>query len=238
MRDYGAELLKRTAYIARAVKKAGADGIIYGNSGGKDSALVGILSKKAGVKVLGVIMPCGNLSVDAEDGAAIADNFGIEYRTVGLGGVKQALVGAIGDLTKGGALNNIAPRLRMTTLYALAAENNYLVAGTGNLSEVHMGYFTKWGDGAYDINPIADLTVTEIYEFLSYLNAGERILTKAPSAGLFEGQTDEREMGVTYSEIDTYLKGGKVSEQAKAVIDRWHNATQHKRTMPSKYPED
>ena len=75
-----------------------------------------------------------------------------------------------------------------------------------------MGYFTKWGDGAYDFNPIADLTVTEIYEFLTWLHAPENIIRKAPSAGLFEGQTDEQEMGVTYAAIDKYILTGEASE--------------------------
>ena len=105
---------------------------------------------------------------------------------------------------------NIAPRLRMITLYTIAASENRIVAGTGNRSEAYMGYFTKWGDGAYDFNPIADLTATEVFEFLRYLKAPSSIIEKAPSAGLFEGQTDEKEMGVTYKAIDKYITEGKM----------------------------
>ena len=93
-----------------------------------------------------------------------------------------------------------------------------------------MGYFTKWGDGAYDLNPISDLTVTEIYEFLRYLGAPEHIITKAPSAGLFDGQTDEGEMGVTYAEIDSLLLTGETSESAKPIIERRHAMSEHKRS--------
>ena len=100
-----------------------------------------------------------------------------------------------------------------------------------------MGYFTKWGDGAYDFNPIADLTVTEIYEFLRYLHAPKAILEKAPSAGLFEGQTDEQEMGVTYAAIDRYLLTGEASEQDRAVIERFHARSEHKRTGAALYHE-
>ena len=125
----------------------------------------------------------------------------------------------------------------MTTLYAIAASEGRLVAGTGNRSEAYMGYFTKWGDGACDFNPIADLTVTEIYEFLRYLEAPDVIITKAPSAGLFEGQTDEGEMGVTYRAIDDFLLNGKVSEADKKIIDRYHNASEHKRKMPVVYSD-
>ena len=120
----------------------------------------------------------------------------------------------------------------MTTLYAIGAEKGYLVAGTGNRSERYMGYFTKWGDGACDFNPIADLCATEVFDFLRYLGAPDHVVTKAPSAGLFEGQTDEKEMGVTYAEIDAYLKGEPVSEQAKAIIERYHKASLHKMALP------
>ena len=101
-----------------------------------------------------------------------------------------------------------------------------------------MGYFTKWGDGAYDFNPISDLTVTEIYEFLEYLKAPRRIIEKAPSAGLFEGQTDEQEMGVSYRAIDDFLMGKPVSDEEKAVIDRFHSRSAHKMRMPAVYKEN
>ena len=93
-----------------------------------------------------------------------------------------------------------------------------------------MGYFTKWGDGACDFNPIVDLTATEIIEFLKWLTAPGSIINKAPSAGLFDGQTDEDEMGVTYNAIDTYLTTGEVSERDKKIIDRFHRNSGHKRT--------
>ena len=117
----------------------------------------------------------------------------------------------------------------MTTLYAIAAAENRLVAGTGNRSEVYVGYFTKWGDGAHDINPISDLTVTEIYEFLRYLKAPEAIITKAPSAALADGQTDEQEMGVTYAELDAHLRGEAIDPQKKEIIERLHARSEHKR---------
>ncbi len=127
------------------------------------------------------------------------------------------------------ALINIAPRLRMTTLYAVAAAENRLVAGTGNRSEAYMGYFTKWGDGAHDFNPISDLTVTEIFEFLSYLNAPSFIIKKAPSAGLYDGQTDESEMGISYKKIDKYLLTGEIDEKDLEIVARFHAASEHKR---------
>ena len=133
------------------------------------------------------------------------------------------------------AIGNLAPRLRMLTLYAIGASENRLVAGTGNASEYHMGYFTKWGDGAYDLNPIADLTATEVFEFLRYLKAPQAVITKAPSAGLFEGQTDEEDMGVTYAAIDKYITTGEANEHDKAIIDRYHARSAHKRRDPLRY---
>lgn len=133
------------------------------------------------------------------------------------------------------ATSNIAPRLRMLTLYTIGAAEGRLVAGTGNRSEAYMGYFTKWGDGAYDFNPIADLTVTEVYAFLSWLHAPENIIRKAPSAGLFEGQTDEQEMGVTYAAIDRYILTGEANEHDKTIIDRYHSRSEHKRRPAATY---
>ena len=243
MRDYQAEFENRVAYIRAKLQEAHADGIVFGNSGGKDSALVGILCKAACDNTLGVIMPCAstqNYGQDKDDGNALAARFGIECRTVDLTAVREAELkalegaAALNDM----ALTNIAPRLRMTTLYAIAAAENRLVAGTGNRSEIHLGYFTKWGDGACDFNPIGDLNVTEIYEFLRYLEAPENIITKAPSAGLFDGQTDEQEMGVSYAAIDRFLDGGEVSEAERAVIERFHSRSEHKRKLPPVYGEE
>ena len=98
-----------------------------------------------------------------------------------------------------------------------------------------MVYFTKWGDGAYDLNPIADLTATEVFEFLRYLRAPQAVITKAPSAGLFEGQTDEEDMGVTYAAIDKYITTGEANEHDKAIIDRYHARSAHKRRDPLRY---
>ena len=240
MRNYQEEFEKRVAYIRAKLAEAHADGVVFGNSGGKDSALVGILCKAACDNTLGVIMPCAskrNYGIDRDDGNALAAQFGIECRTVDLTAVREAELkalegaAALNDM----ALTNIAPRLRMTTLYAIAAAENRLVAGTGNRSEIHLGYFTKWGDGASDFNPIADLCATEIFEFLRFLNAPASIVEKAPSAGLYEGQTDEQELGVSYAAVDAYLLRGEVDERDKAIIDRYHSRSEHKRRPVSTF---
>jgi len=237
MRNYEFEMKNRVKFIQDVLADTGTDGIVYGNSGGKDCTLVGILCKKACDNTVGLIMPCSskrNYEMDKNDAETIAKQFNISTRVIELTGVKNELTQVIGNklhLTDH-ALANIAPRLRMTTLYAVAASENRLVAGTGNLSEAYMGYFTKWGDGAHDFNPIADLTVTEVYEFLRYLGAPEFIITKAPSAGLFDGQTDEDEMGISYRSIDDFLLNDIVSKQDRKIIEKFHKASEHKRDMP------
>ena len=243
MRDYKAETEARVAFIRGQLEAAGARGIVYGNSGGKDSALVGILCKLACPDTVGIAMPCEsrrNFEEDMADGLAVAEKFGIPCRKLDLTEVKRLFVSLLEPVTElnAAAATNMNPRLRMMTLYAVAAAENRLVAGTGNRSEGFVGYFTKWGDGAYDFNPIGDLNVTEVYEFLRYLEAPEAIITKAPSAGLFEGQTDEKEMGVTYAEIDAYMDGKPVRPEAEAIIARRHAASEHKRRLPPVFGQD
>jgi NAD+ synthase len=244
MRDYRAEFENRVAFIRERLADAHADGLVFGNSGGKDCALVGILCKAACENTLGVLLPCAskqNYGSDTDDARALARQFGIETRTVDLTAARAAVLDALaagGCTPTDAAVANIAPRLRMTALYTIAGAENRLVAGTGNRSERYMGYFTKWGDGAFDFDPIADLTVTEVYEFLAYLDAPASIRGKAPSAGLFDGQTDEKEMGVTYAAIDGFLLRGEVSEADRAVIDRYHARAGHKLRLPPLYGVD
>ncbi len=233
-RDWKEEYEGRVAWIRDLVKSSGAKGIVFGNSGGKDSALVGILCKAACDNTVGIIMPCAskrNFGIDADDGKELAEQFGIETRTIDLTAVRERELEALRGVTEltDMAVSNIAPRLRMTTLYAVAAAEGRLVAGTGNRSEAYMGYFTKWGDGAHDFNPIADLTATEIFAFLDWLDAPRSIIEKAPSAGLFDGQTDESEMGVSYAAIDRYLQTGEADEKDRAIIERYHRNSEHKR---------
>lgn len=233
-RNWQEEFDGRVAWIRGLVESAGVKGIVFGNSGGKDSALVGILCKAACENTVGIIMPCAskrNYGEDADDGRALAAQYGIETRVVDLTEVRERELEALKGVSElnDAAVTNIAPRLRMTTMYTIAAAEGRLVAGTGNRSEIYMGYFTKWGDGASDFNPIADLTATEVFAFLRWLKAPAHIVEKAPSAGLYEGQTDETEMGVTYRAIDTWLQEGTATEKDLAVIERFHSRSEHKR---------
>lgn len=237
MRNYEAETIRRTAFIRERLNAAGAKGIVYGNSGGKDSALVGILCKMACDNTVGLIMPCEskrNFGIDRDDALTVAKHFKIDTREVDITKLKKTAVDTFGAVTELSPLAsaNINARLRMITLYAVAASENRLVAGTGNRSEAYVGYFTKWGDGANDFNPIADLTVSEIYEFLKYLGCPDCVIKKAPSAALYDGQTDENEMGISYSDIDAMLLGGSVEKDIAEKIEKRHAASEHKRNLP------
>lgn len=242
MRNYAEEFKSRVDFIKSVLADSGCKGIVFGNSGGKDCALVGILCKAACENTVSVMMPCGstvNFGSDMEDAKALCEKFGIENRCVNITPVKSAVVDSLKDATalNDTALTNIAPRLRMVTLYGIAASENRLVAGTGNRSEVFVGYFTKWGDSGHDFNPIYDLTVTEVYEFLRYLEAPAHIIEKAPSAGLFEGQTDEKEMGISYAQIDEFLLTGKTDAEAEQKILARHKRNLHK-AGPKRYGEN
>lgn len=240
MKEYQLEIQNRIEWIREILKNSNSDGIVYGNSGGKDSALVGILCKMTTKNTTGVIMPCSssqNYGSDKEHAHLISKQFNIDTIEVDLTETRNTLLKNINktaDLNEK-AINNINPRLRMTTLYAIAQTKNCLVAGTGNKSELYMGYFTKYGDGGVDFNPISDLTATEIFEFLKFLKAPKEIIEKSPSAGLYEGQTDEDEMGISYKSIDEYIKTKTGSKEEVEIIKKAYEATSHKRNLPLFY---
>ena len=229
----------RLNWIRERVQASGCKGVVIGESGGKDSATVTALCVRALGKenVVGIMMPCNSLSTDMEHARLVAETFGIKLIEVNIGSAFTSLKHTIineHELNEL-AVANIKPRLRMTTLYAVAQTLNYLVVGTDNKSEMVMGYFTKWGDGGYDFNPLSDLTMQEVLELGRTLGVPEAILTKAPSAGLWEGQTDEKEMGVTYQAIEEYIKTGTTDSSSLAIIERTHQRTAHKREMPYLY---
>ena len=133
-------------------------------------------------------------------------------------------------------LANIKPRLRMTMLYYEGGLNKYLVVGTSNKSELVIGYYTKYGDGGVDIEPIGNLVKSQVLELARYLQIPEIIINKTPTAGLWEGQTDELEMGVTYRELDHYILNGCASDSAKSRIEKLIKVSEHKRHMPPVAP--
>lgn len=238
-----ADLARKTERLVRWMQdrafEAHAKGGVFGVSGGIDSALVLALSKKAwGQNSLGLILPCHSLQADVDDAMELVSMFDCPHRVIDLAPTYDTLVDSLRSLElsespgKGLALANIKPRLRMISLYYHANLLNYLVVGTGNRDEVYVGYFTKYGDAGVDIMPLAALTKAEVKEMASYLGVPSRIVERVPSAGLWDGQTDEGEMGILYKDIDAYLIGQPVSEDVRERIERRHRDSEHKRRMP------
>jgi len=233
-------------WLQDRVKESGTNGILVGLSGGIDSSVVSFLLKKAFPEnSMGVILPCKSHASDKDDALAVAKACGIRYTEVDLtneqNSVLDKVVAGLGDTFKQESLRltdaNLRARMRMSTLYAIANAQGYLVAGTDNAAELHTGYFTKYGDGGVDILPIAALTKREVYDWALALGVPQSVIDRAPSAGLWEGQTDESEMGTTYNKIDDFLEGKTIPAEDKAIIDRMHQRSQHKREMPPAAPK-
>lgn len=215
-------------WIREQVKNAGAKGIVIGLSGGIDSSVTAVLCKKAFPNTtLGVIMHCYNNIQDWKDAVELARKFKIKFRAFELSGVYDKLKDKLCCLPLM-AEANIKSRLRMVALYAMANKYNYLVCGTTNKTESELGYYTKYGDGGVDIEPIADLYKTDVKKLARRLKIPNKVINKAPSAGLWEGQTDEKELGITYEQLDKILKTKKISKKIKILIKN----TEHKRRMP------
>lgn len=231
-------------WIKEQVALSHTKGMLVGLSGGIDSAVVAALIKKAFPEnSLGVILPCKSNSKDAEDGRALAEALEIDYVTIDISDEHTTLMGKISESLVGKNTGNerlydanLRARLRMTTLYGIANAMGYLVAGTDNAAEVYTGYFTKYGDGGVDVLPIANLLKAEVFEWAKVLGVPQQIIDRKPSAGLWEGQTDEDEMGTTYDFIDAHLKGEIIPEKDKAIIERLHRVSAHKRAMPPAPP--
>lgn len=204
----GCEIVKVKDLIRNAVWESGAAGIVLGISGGIDSAVACALAVKAvgAERVTGVFMPASDHGMaDLEDAQTLCSQLGVELITVQLKDVLSAFL-QIPAITDTPLLSgNIAARLRMITLYNIAAARKYLVCGTSNRTEYMIGYSTKWGDGAADIQPLLHLYKKDVYALADELGIPASIVKKAPSAGFFAGQTDEGELGMTYAEIDAAL---------------------------------
>jgi NAD+ synthase len=239
---------KLIEWLREQVKEAGLNGAIVGISGGIDSAVVAHLIKRAFPNnSLGLIMPCKSNPKDKEDALKVVESCGIDYYVIDLTETHHTLFGEIErQLKEKGEWNekaaklgdaNTRARLRMTTLYAVANNYGYLVVGTDNAAEWHTGYFTKYGDGGVDLVPLVHFTKGEVREMARILGVPEEIITKAPSAGLWEGQTDENEMGTTYEMIDKYLKGEEIPEKDRQIIERLHNRSHHKRRLAAAPPK-
>jgi len=195
-----------SSWIKEQVEKAGAKGIVLGLSGGIDSAVVAALARRSlGPDVLGLLLPCHSHQQDSEDALTVAGHLGLETVTVDLTPVFDLLLTL---LPSAGTMvaANLKPRLRMMTLYHFAGFKKYLVAGTGNKSEIAVGYFTKYGDGGADLLPLGDMLKSQVRDLAVQLRLPKAIVDKPPSAGLLPGQTDEDELNISYAELDQALK--------------------------------
>ena len=236
-------------WLRARVHEAGARGIVVGLSGGIDSAVVARVAQMAFPDgVMTVIMPAHSDPRDAEDAKLVADTFGLPVMAIDLTRPFEALLvqaqqglgtwppgtAADDDRSARMAQANLKPRLRMTTLYYVANRLNYLVAGTGNRTEIAIGYYTKYGDGGVDLLPLGALVKSQVRALARELGVPAPVIEKPPSAGLWMGQTDEGEMGFTYAELEDYLLRGPdaVTPATAMKIERLVRASEHKRHLP------
>src|SRR5688500_2386277 len=197
-------------FIRAEVKSRGSTGVVVGISGGLDSAVAAYLAVKAlgPKKVFGLILPDSGVTPkrDTIDAEKLAKHLGIKYKITEVGKIKKLCLNKNLPHNSKLAKANLLVRLRMSLLYFHAAATNKLVLGTGDKSELQLGYFTKYGDGAADLFPIADLYKTEVREMAQYLLVSKNIVNKKSSARLWKGHTAEGEIGMTYEEIDHILR--------------------------------
>jgi NAD+ synthase len=230
------------AWLNHKLGSSGAEGFVCGLSGGVDSATVAALAVRAvGIRsVLGVLMPCHSQPEDAMLGQHVADAFSISTVTVDLSTVYDTLMAQFpaDSPSDGLAAANIKPRLRMATLYYLAQSHNYLVLGSGNKTELQVGYFTKHGDGGVDLLPLGELSKNQVWELACELNVPQEVIERPPTAGLWPGQTDEQEMGITYLELDQVLASieqGDTSDVEPTTLEKVQSMitrSAHKRALP------
>jgi NAD+ synthase len=231
-------------WLKSEVRSASAKGCVFGLSGGIDSAVVGALCKKAFPHdLLALLLPCHSRAEDLLHAKELADKFAIPTKTVDLSEANDVLYKLYEEKDFDNkqvdlASANLRPRLRMLSLYYYANKLNYLVVGTGNKSEAMMGYFTKYGDGGVDLLPLANLIKTQVRALAQELGVPPVIIDKKPSAGLWPGQTDEEEMGITYDVLDKIIIGLEKKEltglEPKLVgkVKQKIAQTEHKRRLP------
>lgn len=224
-------------WIGEKFAASGASGAVLGISGGIDSSvLAALLAETIGAdRVTGLIMPCGSLPVDEEYALLLAKAIHINTLKIDLTSAYEAMAETVKSSLpelSGLALANIKPRLRMTALYAVGQQKRCLVFGGSNKDEIEMGYFTKYGDSGVDLLPMADLLKGEVWALGKYLGVPKEIIERAPTAGLWEGQTDEQEMGITYNELDNFLATGCGSRALTEKVCSAQKRTAHKREFP------
>ncbi|KRE35015.1 ammonia-dependent NAD(+) synthetase [Paenibacillus sp. Soil522] len=247
--DPEAEIRKRVDFLKQYVKQSGTTGLLIAISGGIDSAVAAGLCKRATDELssesgqeymtLGVFQPYGDQS-DIADSYAVAEAFQLKHRAET--NIAEAVdeiaievehsfksLGIPRHLSRGGK-GNVKARTRMVVQYALAFDLNLLVVGTDHASEAITGFFTKWGDGAVDVTPLSTLNKRQVRQLASHLGVPQSVLDKAPSAGLWDGQTDEAELGITYGDNSDYLEGKEINAEAREKLEKQYLKTEHKRS--------
>lgn len=247
--DPESEIRKRVDFLKQYVKQSGTTGLLIAISGGIDSAVAAGLCKRATDELssetgreymtLGVFQPYGDQS-DIADSYAVAEAFQLKHRAET--NIAEAVdeiaievehsfksLGIPRHLSRGGK-GNVKARTRMVVQYALAFDLNLLVVGTDHASEAVTGFFTKWGDGAVDVTPLSTLNKRQVRQLASYIGVPQSVLDKAPTAGLWDGQTDEAELGITYGDNSDYLEGKEINAEAREKLEKQYLKTEHKRS--------
>lgn len=226
-------------FIKDYVSNAHANGVVVGMSGGKDSFVTAKLCADAlgSENVFGLIMPNGKMA-DIEIAKEECEILNIKHEIINIENICSEIIEKIKIVENVNSLSevaeiNLAPRVRMTYLYTLAGNKNYLVVNTSNLSEIMIGYSTKWGDGVGDFAPLADFTKTEVCEIGIALGLPEKLVNKKPDDGL-SGKTDEEKIGFTYAELDAFIRKGTMAENFEK-INKMHKASHHKRSPIFKF---
>lgn len=246
--DVDQEIERRVRFLKDYVKQAGATGLLIAISGGVDSAVAAGLCKKATDELsqetgkdyitLGLFQPYGEQE-DIDHSYEVAEAFDITSK------VETNIEEAVNEIVleteyafkalsihrhiSRGGKGNVKARTRMVVQYALAFDLNLLVVGTDHASEALTGFFTKWGDGAVDITPLSTLNKRQVRQLATRLGVPASVIDKAPTAGLWQGQTDEEELGVSYEDNSAYLEGKEIDPKAREILEKHYLRTRHKR---------